>query len=157
MFSPAIILVSLSAFHRATNCQNQTGIEKKCFEAIQTDATYFFYTCKTIYFYLLCYPMCILFRFITWAPDALGFKGRRMTCVRARMWPEMRCGRLCPFPPGLPVVHDSPIGRIVPAGVPLMVPAATDEETGCASQCKVHPHPHIVHHLGLLPLPLISQ
>jgi hypothetical protein len=37
MFSVAIVLVLISAFRRATNLQNRPGIEKNCFEAIQTD------------------------------------------------------------------------------------------------------------------------
>jgi len=40
--SAAIVLVSPSAFHRAatiSNRHNRTGIEKKGFEAIQTDGT----------------------------------------------------------------------------------------------------------------------
>ena len=41
MFSAAIVLVLISAFHRATDLQNWPGIEENCFEAIQTDGTYY--------------------------------------------------------------------------------------------------------------------
>ena len=39
----------------------------------------------------------------------------------------------------------------------LMISAATDEETGCTNQREFHPHPHIVHHLGVLLFPLVRQ
>ena len=38
-----------------------------------------------------------------------------------------------------------------------MISAATDEETGCTNQREFHPHPHIVHHLGVLLFPLVRQ
>jgi hypothetical protein len=58
--------------------------------------------------------------------------------------------------PGLPVSKGGPIRDERALGL-LSVPTPADKETVCTNNNNCHPNPHIIHRLGISPVPLACQ